>query len=179
MWTKQRGKKQSKALMVEPLKNWHASFRERCIRPLKVKYDPKWGGFLPIQRLNVDQSPLPFVENSKKTHEYVEKGEKNHNPWISQTGSGLDKRQCFLQILYLPQGKQPNFGIFFRSKEPVTMDEKLAYHKSVNVFFQTNARIDIDFCRKWIDTTFSTFVKDEKLETFLLLLDYLFLPRIG
>ena len=91
MWTKQRGKKQSKASMVEPLKNWHASFRERCIRPLKVKYDPKWGGFLPIQRLNVDQSPLSFVVNSKKTYEYVKKGDKIDNSWISQPRPGLDK----------------------------------------------------------------------------------------
>ena len=51
------------------------------------------------------------------------------------------------------------------------MDENLAYHKSVNVFFQTNTWIDIDVCSKWIDTTLSIFAKDEKLETFLLLLD--------
>ena len=53
------------------------------------------------------------------------------------------------------------------------MDEKLAYHKNVNIFFQTNVWIDIDVWRKWIDTTLSTFVKNEKLETFLLLLDNL------
>ena len=53
------------------------------------------------------------------------------------------------------------------------MDEKLAYHGSVNLFFQTNAWIDIYVGRKWIDTTLSMFVKDEKLETFLLLLDNL------
>ena len=54
MCTKQRGKKQSKASMVEPLKKWHGTFRERWIHPLNAKYDPKWGGFLPVQRLNVD-----------------------------------------------------------------------------------------------------------------------------
>ena len=37
----------------------------------------------------------------------------------------------------------------------------------------TNAWVDIDICRKWVDTTISKFVKDEKLETFLLLLDKL------
>ena len=54
MRTKQRGKKQSKASMVKRLKKWHETFRERCIHPLNAKYDPKWGGFLPVQRLNVD-----------------------------------------------------------------------------------------------------------------------------
>ena len=37
----------------------------------------------------------------------------------------------------------------------------------------TNAWVDIDICRKWVNTTISKFVKDEKLETFLLLLDKL------
>ena len=35
------------------------------------------------QRLNVDQNPLPFVINVKKTDEYAESGLKNHNTWIS------------------------------------------------------------------------------------------------
>ena len=42
MRTKQRGKKQSKASVVEPLKKWHATFREQCICSLKAKYNPKW-----------------------------------------------------------------------------------------------------------------------------------------
>ena len=29
-------------------------------------YDAKWGRFLPSQRFNVDQSPMPFVADSKK-----------------------------------------------------------------------------------------------------------------
>lgn len=49
------------------------------------------------------------------------------------------------------------------------MYEKLGRHKNVNFFFEINAWIDIDLCRKWIDITPSTFVKDETLETFLLL----------
>ena len=89
MHTKQRGKKQSRASMVAPLKNWHATFRKWCILPLKANYDPKLGGFLPIQRLNVDQSTLLVVGNSKKTYKYVVKREKNHNTWISQRANTL------------------------------------------------------------------------------------------
>ena len=102
MRTKQRGKKQPKSAKITELQKWHATYRERCIRPLSDTYDSKWGGFLPKQRLNVDQSPLPFVVNSKKTYEFVEKGEKYHNTWISQPGSGLENanarcRLCFDQ----------------------------------------------------------------------------------
>ena len=75
-----------------------------------------------------------------------------------------------MQILYRSEGKQPKLGMTFRGKGRVRMDEKLACHKSVNVFFQTNAWIDIDGCRKWTDTTLSTFVEDDKLEKFLLYL---------
>lgn len=101
----------------------------------------------------------------------MEKGKKNHNFWISQPESGLDKRQYSLQILYRSEGKQPNWKleILFRGKGRVAMYEKLAHYESVNFFFEINAWIDIDLCRKWIDIIPSTFVKDETLETFLLL----------
>ena len=133
MRTKQRGKKQPKSAKITELQKWHATYRERCIRPLSDTYASKWGGFLPKQRLNVDQSPLPFVVNSKKTYEFVEKGEKYHNTWISQPGSGLDKRQCTLQVMFRPEGNQPKLGIIFRGKGRVTMDEKLAWHPGVDV----------------------------------------------
>ena len=125
MRTKQGGKEQPKSAKITELQKWHASYKERCNRPLSDTYDSKWGGFLPKQRLNVDQSPLPFVVNSKKTYEFVEKGEKYH-AWISQPGSGLDKRQCTLQVMFRPEGNQPKLGIIFRGKGRVTMDEKLA-----------------------------------------------------
>ena len=99
---KQRSKNRSKANMIPKLKKWHAIFRECCIRSNSdsLDYDNKWGAFKPSERLNVDQSPLPFVVNVKKTYEYVEPGKsKEHNTWISQPGSGLDKRQFSLQVM--------------------------------------------------------------------------------
>ena len=168
MRTKQRGKKQSKASVVEPLKKWHATFREQSICALKAKYNPKWVVFY---QYNVWVLINHFVRllSSQRRCEFVKKGEKNHNTWISQPGSGMDKWQCSLQILYHPEGKQLKLGINFCGKGRVVMDEKLACHKSINVFFQTNAWINIRLCRKWIDTTLSTFVLDEKLETVVLL----------
>ena len=56
------------------------------------------------QRLHVDQNPLPFVINVKKTEEYTESGSRNHNTWISWPRGGLDKRQCTLQVVFRPEG---------------------------------------------------------------------------
>lgn len=88
MRRKQRNKEKSKAEKVKPLQKWHAVFRERCIRSgFDENYDQKWGRFKPHQRLNVDQSPLPFVLDAKRTYEHVEPGQgKCHNTWISQPG---------------------------------------------------------------------------------------------
>ena len=50
-----------------------------------------------IERLNVDQSLLPFVVHGKCAYEYVPPKEgSTHNTWISQPGLGLEKRQCTL-----------------------------------------------------------------------------------
>ena len=82
---------------MEPsLKKWHATFREKCIRTgsKDPSYDQKWGRYQPAQRLNVDQSPLPFVVHGKKTYEYIPKSEGSmHNTWLSLPRLGLDKRQ--------------------------------------------------------------------------------------
>ena len=81
MRAKQRNKK-SKSQKVPELKKWHATYREKCIRTNfeDPSYDEKWGNFKPDERINVDQSPLPFVVNSKKTYEFIPPGEgASHN----------------------------------------------------------------------------------------------------
>ena len=85
---RQRNKNFSKQDNESDLRKWHTTHRERCICFGKDEiYDSKWGRFKPIQRLNVSQSPLPFVIDVKKTYEYVESGSKKHNTWISQPGT--------------------------------------------------------------------------------------------
>ena len=99
------------------------------------RFDSKWGAFLPRQRLNVDQSPLSFVVNVKKTYDYVEPGKsKEHSTWISQPGSGLDKRQCTLQVMFRGDGRQPCLAIIFRGKG------------NGGVYFQENAWVDTKTC---------------------------------
>ena len=88
MRNRQRNKKKSKTEKVKPLQQWYTTFRERCIRSgFDESYHEAWGRFVPKQRLNVDQSPLPFVINSSKTYEHTESGMGHeHNTWISQPG---------------------------------------------------------------------------------------------
>ena len=68
--------------------------------------------------------------HGKKTYEYIPAGEgSSHNTWISQPGSGLDKRQCSLQIMFRPEGVQPKLAVIFRGQGlPISEDEKKAWH---------------------------------------------------
>ncbi|XP_065658758.1 jerky protein homolog-like [Hydra vulgaris] len=177
MRSKQRNKRKHKKEMEPLLQKWHATFREKCIRTgsKDPSYDKKWGRYQPGQRLNVDQSPLPFVVHGKKTYEYVPKGQgATYNTWISQPGSGLEKRQCSLQIMFRPEGEQPKLAIIFRGQgKRISKDEKLAWHKDIHVYFQQNAWLDQNVCKHWCDKTLLPFVKEQKLDKFVLLLDNL------
>ena len=74
MLTKQRNKKRPSESFREPMQKWHATTRERMLRTgLNENYDPKWGRFTPRQRLNVDQSPMPFAIVVKRTYDHYEK----------------------------------------------------------------------------------------------------------
>ena len=53
------------------------------------------------------------------------------------------------------------------------MDEKLAWHPGVDVFFQQNAWVDSEVCEKWIDSSLKNFIEEEHLDRFLLLVDNL------
>ena len=102
----------------------------------------------------------------------VKKGNRNHKVWISQQGSGLEKRQCTLQVCVRPIGPQPKLTIIFRGKgKRVTQDEREAWHKDVDVFFQENAWADTEFSVNWVQKTLSATVKDE--ERFVLFCDNL------
>ena len=65
MRKKQQSKNVSKEDMRAKMLEWHSVLRERLIRSEKQDdYDEKWGKFRPECRLNVDQSPCPFVFDS-------------------------------------------------------------------------------------------------------------------
>ena len=75
MRSKQRNKRKPRESYRQDLMKWHATTRERLVRTgQNDKFDCKWGRFTPRQRLNVDQSPLPFAIDAKRTYDLVEKG---------------------------------------------------------------------------------------------------------
>ena len=61
----------------------------------------KWGRFLPHQRANVDQVPLPFVNDMDMEVTYEQKGAKR--VCINQNGPALGKRQATGQVCFRPE----------------------------------------------------------------------------
>ena len=78
----------------------------------------------------------------------------NEKVWISQPVAGLDERQCFLQICFNPEGKQPSLGIVFHGAgKRISEDECSSWHKDVHVFFQENAQVDTKVSVDWLMKT--------------------------
>ena len=91
------------------------NFREGVIKSGRDTefYDNKWGRFPPPTRYNVDQVPLPFAMDVKTTYEMGTVGHKD-KVWVRQPGSGLEKRQCTLQLCFSPQDSHVKPEIIFR-----------------------------------------------------------------
>ena len=83
---------------------------------------------MPKQRFNVDQVPLPFVVEQDRTYDFS--GSKQI--WVSQPGSGLDKRQTV----------KP--AIVFRGKGNVSTQKREKYDKDIDVYFQPYAWMDTE-----------------------------------
>ena len=134
--------------------------RERLVRTGKdsYQYDEKWGYFEPSQRLKVDQSPLPFSYECKKTYGAPEKDKV----WISQSNANSRKRFCTLNICFRPEGDQPRVSIIFRGKgKRISSTEKESWDKDVDVYFQPNAWADTPFCVEWAKKTLKSAIEEE------------------
>ena len=71
--------------------------------------------------------PYPFVIDQQSTYD-----EKGTSVWISQPGSGLDKRRCTLQICITPEDEQNvTPEIIFRGIENSSQKGKDAHYKRV------------------------------------------------
>ena len=156
---------------------WHCTFREGVIKSgsKRPNFDSKWGRFLPAQRINVDQVPLPFAIDRKTTYEpkVTKENRKDHKVWVANPGPGLEKRQCTLQIAFSPVGSKLRIAIIFRGTgKRISEDEKAAYHKDVDIYWQENAWADTKVCCEWVNRTLKEGVKDFDDE-FLLLCDNL------
>ena len=127
MRCKQRNKKLPKEGYRDALMQWHAATRERLIRSGRNdSYHEKWGRFTPEQGFNVDQSPLPFAANSKRTYEMVKKGDRFHKEVIWRSGHALS-RFVLVQLVRKLDSQ------FFRGKGTrISDDEKASWHKDVS-----------------------------------------------
>ena len=112
--------------------------------------DTKYGRWLPRNRYNIDQVPLPFVIDQDKTYDST----GNKQVWVSQPSTGLDKRQATLQLCIRAEGEQNvKPAIIFRGKGNVTSAEKAEYDKGVDVYFQVCAWMDSEVNMKWVTKT--------------------------
>ena len=98
---------------------------------------------MPSQIYNVDQSPLPFAINTKKTYEQMQlknKENRNKTVWISQPVPVLEKRQCTPQICFRPEGKQPRISVIFRGLgKRISAVENASWPPDVDVTSDENA----------------------------------------
>ena len=119
MRAKHRNKPLHKSRYTQKLCQWYATTRKRLVRTrFEDSYGKKWGLFTLEHCLNVDQIPCPSDLNVKRTYHPTEKNvnQRQRKFQISQAGSGLDKRQCSLQIFVRPVGTQPRLSIIFCRK---------------------------------------------------------------
>ena len=161
-------KKQGSQEMLPVIQAFHQQLRRdlnSCRRRTNMVNHKKWGRWVPERRFNVDQVPLPFVVDQGMTYEL--KG--STSVWISQPASGLDRRQCTLQLCIQPTEKQnvPP-AIIFRGKGNVKPAELQSYDKRVHIYWQDNGWMDSAVATQWVKNTFAPAI-DKSQENVLFL----------
>ena len=127
--------------------------------------DQVWGRWLPEARYNVDQVPLPFIVDQDTTYETT----GSTSVWIAQPSSGLDKRQCTLQLCIRPSDQQPvPPAVIFRGKGKIKEEELKLHDPRVHVFWQKNGWMDKEVALQWVEKTFSPSI-DKSQENVLFL----------
>ena len=72
-------------------------------------YQSKSGRFMPHQRLNVDQTPLPFSFDTKKRYELVEPDnpeKRIKKVWVDEPYPGASKRFCSFNVCFRSEREQ-------------------------------------------------------------------------
>eukprot|EP00854_Cymbomonas_tetramitiformis_P007568 gene7568-9013_t len=126
-----------------------------------------------IRQWHVGVYKLLQGEKAAESDTYAEKG--SHEVWISTpSGSSLEKRQCTLQVCYaadVASGKiQCRLALIFRGEgKRITELERLSWDARVDVYFQTNAWADREFCLAWLERTYGPWAKTIDGEKLLLM----------
>ena len=138
----------------------------------------KYGRYPPWCRLNVDQVPLPFVNDMEVTYE--EKGVKRVT--INQLGPSLGKRQATGQLCFRPMPPpptgctttearalydrhlqaQPAPCIIFRGQGNITDLERQAYPSGLVVLWQPKAWVDRPVAKEWVEDVIGPFIESER-----------------
>ena len=138
---KSNKKKSSASDGRETIQRFHRNLR-KALKTRRSRnnagLDGKHGHWLPQNRYNIDQVPLPFIIDHDKTYEV--KG--SEQVWVSQPSGGLDKRQATLQLCIRAEEQNVKPAIVFRGKGNVRADEKAEYDEGVDVYFQSCAWMD-------------------------------------
>ena len=98
---------------------------------------------------NMDQTPLPLALDDNRTYDTV--GAKEI--WVRRGQSGLDKRQCTVQLTVFGGGVcrlRPTL-IFQGKGLRISKEEKSNWDKRVKVFFQEKAWCDQTIMKCWIN----------------------------
>ena len=138
----------------------------------------KYGRYLPWQRINVDQVPLPFVNDMDTT--YNERGGEKRVT-INQLGPSLSKRQATGQLCFRPMvpppsnctgpdaqrlykkylQEQPAPCIIFRGKGRISQAERDAYPDGLVVLWQEKAWVDRPTALEWAEKVIKPFIEAE------------------
>ena len=156
---KTNAKHASVAARLARCKRWHARFRRRLRRGARASapphpilpIHPKWGRWLPEDRLSIDQVPCNLREGDGRT--YADVGAKR--VWLAGSKHDDGKRFCTLQVAArcangapdAPRRGQPRLTILFRGHgKRVSAAERTAWHTDVHVRFQRKAWADEALC---------------------------------
>ena len=127
----------------EQLRNTITKFHSKILREQKRrKYED-------CDFANMDQTPLPFVLDDGKSYDST--GAKE--VWCSNASSGLDKRQCTVQLTIFADGvSRARPTIIFRGQgKRISPNEMRSWDSRVNVMFQLKAWCDENVMKVWVE----------------------------
>ena len=127
----------SLATLKDAIQKFHAKLLRERIR----------GTFQLGDIANTDQTPLPFVLDDGRTYNTTGAEEV----WCSSGASGLDKRQCTVELTVFGDGvSRVRPMLIFRGEgKRIKPHERRSWDKRVNVYFQKNAWCDEVIMKKW------------------------------
>lgn len=139
-------KSKNAELRAPVIRRWHALLRYRQSKGNSEYHDMHWGRWRPEQVFNVDQ--VPYCPTTSNTT-YDTKGERRIQIANSEAS---DKRFCTLQLAVRlsndnTEYPQPRLAIIFHGQgKKISKEERNAWDPRVDVYFQSNAWADTDFC---------------------------------